>query len=77
MTPDKLPIGSTLVHPKHNPGDPDACRIIKRAVTPGEWPWVRLTGLPTYVPSRWDDLSRWQLQCLERLAPTLGHPEPS
>lgn len=67
------PIGTVLVHPDDPTNHPDARRIIARAVTPGEWPWVRLTGLPLGLPAVGGDLTGWQTQPLGDVAMVLGH----
>lgn len=66
-------IGTVLVHPDDFLGDPNARRVIARAVTPGEWPWTRLTGLPLGTPGQFADLTGWQHQPLGDLALLLGH----
>lgn len=67
------PVGTVLVHPDDFLHDPDARRIILRAVTPGEWPWMRLTGLPAGLPRQGGDLDGWQPQRLGDLGLLLGH----
>ena len=64
--------GVVLLHPDHAPGDPNACRLIALAVTYGEWPWMRLTGLPSDVPSRGDELRGWRAQSLAEVGQVLG-----
>lgn len=71
--PAKLPVGSVLVHPDHDPTKPDACRLVRVAVTHGEWAWRRLTGLPSGVPDRGADLVGWTVQPLGDLAMALRH----
>lgn len=65
--------GTVLVHPDDFPRDPDARRLMARAVTPGEWPWVRITGLPLGIPAQGSDLTNWQPQPLGDVAMVLGH----
>ncbi len=67
------PVLTVLVHPDDFPDDPDARRIMARAVTPGEWPWMRITGLPVDLPSVGADLTHWQPQPLGDLAMLLRH----
>jgi hypothetical protein len=62
-----------LVHPDHATTDPNALRLICRAVTPGEWPWTRLTGLPLNIPHVGTDLTDWPTQPLGDVAVLLGH----
>lgn len=65
--------GTVLVHPDQSPADPDACRIIARAMPPGsDWPWYRLTGRPQDLPVRDTDLADWQPQSLAALGAVLG-----
>ncbi len=71
------PVGTVLVSKgdRLGIGHPDACRIVKRATTGGDWPWTRLTGLPTDLPTRDSDLAGWVVQPLWQVARVLGHKE--
>jgi hypothetical protein len=66
-------IGTVLVHPDDFPGDPKARRIIARAVTPGEWPWTRITGAAFDIPKQGSDLRHWKEQHLGDFALVCGH----
>lgn len=67
------PVGTVLVHPDDSANDPEARRILCRAVTPGEWPWIRVTGAPAGIAKHGGSLAGWQLQALGDLALVLGH----
>ena len=67
------PVGTVLVHPDDPMGHPDSRRIVARAVSPGEWPWTRVTGLPVDLPRQNSDLTHWKNQPLGDFARVCGH----
>lgn len=74
--PDRDPVLTVRVHPDDNPADPNALRVVKVAVASrDEWPWRRVTGLPTRTPSQGTDLATWPIQPLGDAALALGHDE--
>lgn len=66
-------IGTILVHPDDNPRDPTARRVMYRAVTPGEWPWMRITGMPVDIPGQGGDFGHWREQFPGDFAVVCGH----
>lgn len=57
-----------LVHPDDDPADRTARRLMARATTHGDWPWMRVTGPAVDIPHRGDPLTHWQPQSLHDYA---------
>ena len=68
-----FPVLTVLVHPDDQLDDLDARRILSRAVSPGEWPWMRITGTARGLPHQGGSLEGWQPQPWGDLAVLAGH----